>query len=191
MGTAAERAIAYVNSSGDNIVKIGDVNPNYTFGFGNTLRFRGFTLYGLLDGVKGGNIYNFTKQWMFQDQRHGDLDQSGKPAAQKKALDYYSVGFYDGQNANSYFVEDGSYVKLREMSVSYTLGQNLLNQMRFLGLGENRSVKVALIGRNLKTWTKYTGYDPEAASVGDFNYRIDGFRYPAMRQLTGQVEIGF
>ena len=51
--------------------------------------------------------------------------------------------------------------------------------------------KVALIGRNLKTWTYYTGFDPEASSNGDFNFRIDGFRYPSFRQLTGQIEIGF
>ena len=52
-------------------------------------------------------------------------------------------------------------------------------------------MKVALIGRNLKTWTDYTGFDPEASSNGDFNFRIDGFRYPSFRQITGQIEIGF
>jgi hypothetical protein len=61
--------------------------------------------------------------------------------------------------------------------------------MRFLGAG--RSVKIALIGRNLKTWTNYSGFDPESSSNGDFNFRIDGFRYPSFRQVTGQIEIGF
>jgi hypothetical protein len=154
------------------------VNPDYSFGFANTIRFGGFTLYGLLDGTQGGNIYNFTKQWMYQDQRHGALDQSGKAAENKKALEYYNVGFYNALEPNSYFVEDGSYVKLRELSVSYNFGQSLLNSMRF-------------IGRNLKTWTNYSGFDPEASSNGDFNFRIDGFRYPSFRQLTGQIEIGF
>ena len=188
-GKTTERAIPYVDPTGSNNVKIGDVNPDYSFGFANTIRFGGFTLYGLLDGTQGGNIYNFTKQWMYQDQRHGALDQSGKAAENKKALEYYNVGFYNALEPNSYFVEDGSYVKLRELSVSYNFGQSLLNSMRFLGTG--RSVKVALIGRNLKTWTNYSGFDPEASSNGDFNFRIDGFRYPSFRQLTGQIEIGF
>lgn len=187
--TVSERAIAYVDKNGSNNVKIGDVNPDYTFGFANTIRAGGFTLYGLFDGTRGGQIYNFTKQWMFQDQRHAELDQTGKPADNKKALEYYNVGFYNALEPNSYFVEDGSYVKLRELSVSYNLGQNLLNSMRFLGVG--RSVKVALIGRNLKTWTNYSGFDPESSSNGDFNFRVDGFRYPSFRQLTGQIEIGF
>lgn len=188
-GLASERAIIYVDPTGSNNVKIGDVNPDYSFGLANTFRLGGFTLYGLLDGTKGGNIYNFTKQWMFFDMRHADFDQGGKPAENKKALEYYNIGFYDALEPNSYFVEDGSYVKLRELSLSYNFGQGLLNSMRFLGSG--RSVKVALIGRNLKTWTDYTGFDPESSSNGDFNFRIDGFRYPSFRQITGQIEIGF
>jgi hypothetical protein len=41
------------------------------------------------------------------------------------------------------------------------------------------------------TWTDYTGFDPEVTSGGDFNFRIDGFRYPNFRTITGQVEIQF
>jgi TonB-linked SusC/RagA family outer membrane protein len=188
-GTPAERAIVYIDSTGSNNVKIADVNPDFTFGFANTIRVGGFTLYGLLDGVRGGDIYNFTKQWMFQDQRHADLDQSGRAAEDKHALEYYNVGFYNALEPNSYFVEDGSYVKLRELSVSYNFSPRLLNSLRFLGAG--RTVKVALIGRNLKTWSDYSGFDPESSSNGDFNFRIDGFRYPSYRQITGQIEIGF
>ncbi len=188
-GTTAERLIAYVNSNRSNQVKIADVNPDYTFGFANTLRFHGFTVYGLLDGTRGGSIYNFTKQWMFQDLRTAAVDQFGKPQENKKALEYYTVGLYNNLEPNSYFVEDGSYVKLRELSLSYNVAQGLMNSMHFLGQG--RSVKVALIGRNLKTWTKYSGFDPESSSNGDFNFRVDGFRYPSFRQLTGQIEVGF
>ena len=188
-GTAAERTIAYVDSTGSNNVKIADVNPDFSFGFSNTVRVGGFTLYGLLDGTKGGKIYNHTKQWMFQDMRHAALDQTGKPEENKKALDYYQVGFYNNNEPNSFFVEDGSYVKLRELSVSYSFSPNALNALRFLGQGRN--VKLALIGRNLKTWTDYTGFDPESSSNGDFNYRIDGFRYPSYRQFSGMIEIGF
>jgi hypothetical protein len=167
-------------------VKIADVNPDYSFGFSNTVRVRGLTFYGLLDGTKGGKIYNFTKQWMFQDMRHAALDQTGKPQENKKALDYYQVGLYNNNEPNSYFVEDGSYVKLRELSVSYSFSPNTL---RFLGQGRN--VRVALIGRNLKTWTDYSGFDPESSSNGDFNFRVDGFRYPSYRQFSGMLEIGF
>jgi TonB-linked SusC/RagA family outer membrane protein len=188
-GLTTERPIKYVDKTGNSNVKIGDVNPDYSFGIANTIHFGGLTLYGLFDGTHGGNIYNFTKQWMFQDMRHGDLDQSQRAAADKHALEYYNVGFYNALEPNSYFIEDGSYVKLRELSLSYSVNPRVMNRLRVLGAG--RSVKLALIGRNLKTWTNYTGFDPESASNGDFNFRIDGFRYPSLRQVTGQIEIGF
>jgi TonB-linked SusC/RagA family outer membrane protein len=186
---ACERAIAYVDKDGNNNVKIGDVNPNYTFGFANTIRAGGFTFYGLLDGARGGNVYNFSKQWMFQDQRHGSIDQFGKPASAKHTIDYYTVGLYNNLEPNTYFIEDGSFVKLRELSASYNFPQSFIRSVPFMRTGQ--SLKLAIIGRNLKTWTKYTGFDPEASSNGDFNFRIDGFRYPSFRQVTGQIEIGF
>jgi TonB-linked SusC/RagA family outer membrane protein len=188
-GTAEERPIPYVDPTGSTNVKIADVNPDYSYGMANTVRVGGFTFYGLLDGTKGGSIYNFTKQWMFQDMRHAALDQTGKAEENKKAIDYYQVGLYNNNEPNSYFVEDGSYLKLREASVSYALPTSVLSSLRFLGAG--RTVKLAVIGRNLKTWTKYSGFDPESSSNGDFNYRIDGFRYPSYRQFTGMIEVGF
>jgi TonB-linked SusC/RagA family outer membrane protein len=187
LSKACERPIPYVDKNGNRRNKIADVNPDYTFGFANTIRAGGFTLYGLLDGTRGGDIYNFTANWMMQDTRHAAVDQFGK--AQKHTIDYYQAGLYNGLEPNSFFVEDGSYVKLRELSVSYNFAQSFVRALPFMRTGQ--SLKLALIGRNLKTWTNYSGFDPEASSNGDFNFRIDGFRYPSFRQVTGQIEIGF
>jgi len=187
-GTAAEVPIQYIDATGSQF-KIGDVNPDFSFGWSNNLRVRGFGIYALLDGQKGGQIYNFTKQWMFQDFRHADEDQSGKAQDQKIALPFYSGGLYNGLNASDYFVESGSYMKLRELSVSYDLGVRTLERV---GLGRyTNNIKLALIGRNLYTWTNYTGFDPDVTSGSDFNFRIDGFRYPQFRTITGQVTLGF
>ena len=76
---------------------------------------------GLLDWSQGGDLYNGTRQWAFQATRDRVQDQAGKPAAAQKALAYYGVGFYNGLDPNDYFVEDGSYVKLKEFSLNYTL----------------------------------------------------------------------
>jgi hypothetical protein len=168
---------------------IGDVNPDFSFGWANNLRIYGFNIYALLDGQRGGDVYNFSKHWMFQDYRHGDIDQAGKPEDQKVPARFYTTGLYNGLEPNEYFVEDASFVKLRELSVSYTLGQPILGR---LGLNRYASgVKLALVGRNLYTWTDFTGFDPDVTSGGDFNFRIEGFRYPQFRTITGQVEIQF
>ena len=188
-GTPNERPIKFVDAAGNSQFKIGDVNPDFSFGWANNVRFHGFNLYALLDGQKGGQVYNFNKQWMFQDYRAADEDQAGKPQNQKIAVTFYSAGLYNGLEANDYFVEDASYVKLRELSLSYTLDQAVLGK---LGLSRyTRGVKLALIGRNLHTWTNYSGFDPDVTSGGDFNFRIEGFRPPQFRTLTGQVELTF
>src|SRR5688500_5725226 len=70
-GANTERPIAYVVPDADGVLqaqhKIGDVNPDLSFGFANNVRWKGFSVYALLDGQRGGDVYNFTKQWMFQD----------------------------------------------------------------------------------------------------------------------------
>jgi TonB-linked SusC/RagA family outer membrane protein len=181
--------IKFVDATGADQHVIGNVNPKFNWGMANNFRIKGFNVYALFDGQHGGDIYNFTKQWMFQDLRHGDMDMAGKPDAEKVPFAVFTQSLYNGLVASDYFVEDGSYVKLRELSVSYTLGDRL---MRVGGLNRfANGVKVALIGRNLYTWTKYTGFDPDVTAGGDFNFRVDGFRYPNFRTLTGQVELTF
>jgi hypothetical protein len=188
-GTKDEKPIAYVDAAGQTQFKIGDVNPDFSFGFSNNINVRKVGIYVLFDGQKGGQIYNFTKQWMFQDFRHADEDQSGKAQADKIALPFYASGLYNGLVGNDYFVESGSYVKLRELSLSYDFGPRALEQVGLSRFANN--VKLALIGRNLKTWTNYSGFDPEVTAGNDFNFRIDGFRYPQFRTITGQVTFGF
>ena len=93
--------IAYVDASGATQHKIGDVNPDFSFGLANNIRWKGFGIYALIDGVKGGDIYNFTKQWMFQDVRHGDKDMGGVPADKQVPYEFFSAGLYNGLTAAS------------------------------------------------------------------------------------------
>jgi hypothetical protein len=71
----------------------------------------------------------------------------------------------------SQFIEDGSFVKLREIALGYTFDQPWVN--RYLGL---TSLDVRLAGRNLKTWTDYTGIDPET-NLGGAEVNLQGIDY--------------
>jgi len=199
--TVNEKFIPYVDPKGSAIVKIGDVNPDFNASFTTNLRYKGFSAYALVDWVQGGSIYNGTRQWPFFEYRDRVYDQSGKPAATgcsgrlpacystgKKPISYYQA-LYNGINPTDFFVESGTYVKIKELNVSYTFGRSALEK---LGLGIN-SLRLGVIGRNLFTFTKYSGYDPEVAGLsGDpYSFRFDGFSYPNFRTFTGFAEINF
>jgi TonB-linked SusC/RagA family outer membrane protein len=176
-------------ASTTDIVEIGDANPDFNASFSSTFNFKRFSITGLVDWTQGGNIYNGTRQWPFQDRRDQIFDQSAKPEAERKPVAYYSY-FYNGLNGQALFVEPGTYVKIKELSVNYTL---VRDQLRKVGLGRLENVRLGLVGRNLFTFTKYGGYDPEVSGIeGDpYQLRMDWFHYPHFRTFTGVVEIAF
>ena len=133
-------------------------------------------------------IYNKTAQWLTRDDRHGMMDQAGKLANEKKTIDYYKV-FYDVNDQNDFWVEDGTYVKLRELSLSYNLSQKALSNA---SLGFFKGVKLSLIGRNLLTFTNYSGFDPEVGTTnGTQIYSYDFMGYPNFRSFSASLELKF
>jgi len=201
--TKNETFLKYVDPTGASVVKIADVNPDFNLSFTTNLRFKGFTAYALVDWVQGGKIYNGTRQWPFFELRDRVYDQSSKARVNcagnpdptcpystgKKSGSYYQA-LYNGINPIDFFVENGTYVKIKEINVSYSIGRSLLEK---IGIGGISGIKLGVIGRNLFTFTKYSGYDPEVAGLsGDpYSFRFDGFSYPNFRTLTGVVELSF
>jgi len=199
-----------------NIVKIGNANPKFNLSFGVNFNIKRFSFNGLVDWSYGGQLYNGTRQWAFQATRDLVQDQFGKganaaqcgslpggnlpngttppsdpmPSCPQKALPYYGVGFYNGLGPNDYFIESGSYAKLKELAINYTFGHD---QLRGIGLRGLSEVRVGIIGRNLFTITKYSGLDPEVSGLfGDpFQVRMDWFQYPQFRTLSAVVEITY
>jgi TonB-linked SusC/RagA family outer membrane protein len=200
--TGNEKFIGFVDATGNPSVPIADVNPDFNASFTTNVRFKGFTAYALVDWTQGGKIYNATRQWPFFEYRDRVYDQSSKPAVNctgsvdptcpfstgKKPIAYYQA-IYNGINPIDFFVEPGTYVKIKEINVSYTFSRNALQALH---LSVN-NLRVGVIGRNLFTFTKYSGYDPEVAGLsGDpFSFRVDGFSYPNYRTFTGFMEINF
>jgi TonB-linked SusC/RagA family outer membrane protein len=179
------------DESRNDYVKIGTAIPDFNMAFNTTFRWKGLTTYLLFDAQIGGEIYNLTRQWAYRDLMSGDMDQVGKSDETKKPTAYYST-LYSTNLTNSHFVEDGTYLKLRELSFRYTFDRGDLAP--YLGGWINR-ITVGVIGRNLLTWTNYSGYDPEVGNTsgqGDATiYRFDGFFYPNFRSYSGTLEIEF
>lgn len=169
-------------------IKIGDGNPDFNLSMANTFSFHGLKLYFLLAWKNGGNIYNYTRQYTFRDLRAKEFDQYGKPEDQKKTINYYST-FYKNTEINSYFVEDGSFLKLREVSLNYDLHPGFLKNIT---KGFVKGINLGVQSLNVFTLTKYKGYDPEVASGSDLtNYPFDNFGYPNFRTYTASLKLTF
>ncbi len=163
----------------------GDFNPDFKWGISNQVQWKDLTVYALVDGQVGGDVYNSTKQRMYQWERHGDEVQVNKPEERKKPTSYYVSALYNANSSIDWFVEPGDYVKLREVSLRYRLDPSLLGRF---APGSLDRIVLSLIGRNLYTWTDYSGWDPD---IGSPTYRVDSFDYPSYRTLTASVEIVF
>ncbi len=196
--TINERPLKAYDAQGNSLTQIGDVNPDFTLALNQQLTWKGLTVTSVINWVKGGDIYNYTRQWPFNEQRDPDYDMRNVPAGTasnpyaggRKPAAYFQA-FYNNFDPNEYFVEKGTYVRLRELAVNYSLPQSMAKKM---GLSNGQTVRLGLVGRNLLTSTKYNGYDPDVSGPGGgnpFAYRVDYFTYPVFRTLTGMVEIGF
>jgi hypothetical protein len=178
--------------------KLGHALPDYRLGMSHTVTYKRFSLYGLVDGAYGQKAYNNGRHWSYLDFLSRDVDQAGKSLQTAKPIGYYYRvgpsdnaagigGFYDILGPNSRFVEDASFTKLRELSASYHVGN--------VGKGD---FTFSVIGRNLKTWTKYRGFDPEvgagvtnSASGSGLINAVDAFTFPQLRTLSFVITAGF
>ncbi|MCY3547199.1 MAG: SusC/RagA family TonB-linked outer membrane protein [Gemmatimonadetes bacterium] len=172
---------------------LGNSTPDFNVSAVNTFRWRGLSLYALFDGEFGVDIYNQTRQWAYRENRSGDQDQFGKPDGMKKPVAYYQR-LYNTNAMNGWFVEEGTFVKLRELSVRYSLSPDWVDS---IFQGRVTGAEINLIGRNLLTWTDYTGYDPEVGQSGnssggsDAIGRVDDYQYPNFRTLTASLQLIF
>jgi outer membrane receptor protein involved in Fe transport len=174
---------------------VGNSMPDYNVGLSSTVSWKGLNLYALMQRTSGFDIYNQPLQWGTFKGLTGIFDQSGVPDSERKPLGYYNAWYgVSGLQPSSIFVEDGSFTKLREVSLSYRLGADQIAGVpglnRFSGLG------LSVIGRNLFTWSDYRGYDPDLGeSGGDTGSaavaRVDGYNYPNFRTWTAALEFIF
>jgi TonB-linked SusC/RagA family outer membrane protein len=177
------------DSTGLTYLPLGNTLPDHRWAMANTISWKKLTLYGLLDAAVGQEVYNLGRHWMYFENYSADQDQAGKSDATKKPFGYYgsNTGLYNVLLPNSHFVEDASYVKVRELSVGYTVG-------RLPTLGGDWTVSV--IGRNLKTFTDYQGFDPEVGKTGGQSgspviNAYDAYLFPNLRTFTLSLRTTF
>lgn len=188
IGTATEKGIIKVDEAGTPVVEqIGNQQADFRVGITSNLRVNNFTFYMLWDWKQGGDIYNRNTQWNTISERSAIVDQSGKAENEKKARKYYG-SLYDVNQNQGFWVEDGSFLKLREVSLTYNFPKSLTEALPFT------SGRLSLIGRNVLQFTNYSGWDPEVSSYDgnvQQNFAVDYGVYPTQATYSMSLNLKF
>jgi TonB-dependent starch-binding outer membrane protein SusC len=159
-GRVVEKATKNVFFTSDKYA-LGTTNPDFTSSFTNTLKFKNYLTFSFqFDWISGAKTYNQTKEWMYSEGLHGDYDRPVTINGQTGAWSAYYKSFYDASESNGtkdYFLENSSFVRLRNVSVGFDMVK--LFKTKFTD-----RMLLTVTGRNLLTFTKYTGFDPEASN---------------------------
>ncbi|MCG8319589.1 MAG: SusC/RagA family TonB-linked outer membrane protein [Cytophagales bacterium] len=181
--------------NGDNAITpadqtiIGNPFPDFTFGIQNSFSYKGFQLDFFIQGQQGADLLNINViesmyPANFRRNRLSEqvLDRWTPQNTDTRWPSGVNPFAYGGGKVNSLVLQDASYIRLRNVQLSYNVP---LENIDFL-----RSLRVYVTGQNLLTITDYTGFDPEANAFGASNLRIDYSSYPLARTLIFGVNIG-
>lgn len=191
-------AVSAPTQVGDGVV-IGPALPKYFGGFDNTLRYKGFDFNMLLYFSGGNYVYNGTKAGLHDNRNWNNakdnLDRWQKPG---DVTDWPKVVFGDNISNGSGLlistnVEKGDFVKVRNLSLGYTLPQNLVGKVKL------SSVRVYVAALNAWTFTGYSGFDPEIQSNGESVANqvtngapsVDRNSAPQARTFNVGINVGF
>lgn len=166
---------------------IGDPNPDFTFGMTNTFAWKGLSLSVLLQGSYGNDIYNVSRmdsEGMF-DGRNQSTTVLRRWRIPGQITDVPKANF--DQRNSTYYIEDGSYLRVKSITLSYDVPALALRKMHLTRLMPYISFT------NLLTWTGYKGRDPEVNQYGDSGtvQGLDWGTYPLSRSFVMGLKVEF
>ena len=169
----------------DDRTNIGNGTPDWTFGLNLGAEYKGFDFNLFLQGVAGVDVFDATYR---QDMVSGNypswmLDRwSGEGTSNR--VPRLALGDSKNWVCSDLYVQDGSYLRLKNISLGYTLPRSLTQKVKISRL------RMYVMAENLITWTKYWGYDPEIGS-GSTSLGVDYGVYPQARTWTVGFNLSF
>jgi TonB-linked SusC/RagA family outer membrane protein len=159
---------------------LGDPNPDFTATLVNEVTFKNWSFRIQFDGVYGFEVYNW--DWITRNNVGNGLMAEKELRGELPRGWVAAIGGFIGPRIQEEHVQDGSFTKLRELSVSYTLGKTKFAE----------SMRFTLTGRNLISFDNYNGFDPEISSAGQSIVRGDDFgAFPIPRVIQFSVITNF
>jgi TonB-dependent starch-binding outer membrane protein SusC len=204
-GNAAAENVAgrfkFRDVNGDGVINtkdqtiIGNPHPKFTYGLNLAVNYRNFSLTLFGQGVQGNDIFNYTKYWTDFPTFAGNrstrmLYQSWRPGATDAILPKLTSSDQVSIQPSTYYLEKGSYFRMKNIQLTYRLPQPLLNKLRM------GAMSVYVQGQNLLTVTKYSGMDPEInlrnyTAGNDRQIGVDGGSYPVAKTILVGLNLAF
>lgn len=204
---ASVGSIRYKDFDGDNELSsedrtiLGSAISDYSYGFNFQLGYKGFDFSCSFQGEQGRELYRETKIWtegmntkfnastdVNNRYRSEDITITTGTGDNAVSVDYFQnldTNMPQAELGNTHnilfsdrFIEDGSYLRFKDLTLGYSLNDKVLNRLHL------SKVRVYVQGMNLHTWTSYSGYDPEFGTSG-----IDDGQYPQPRTFLGGIQI--
>jgi hypothetical protein len=173
--------------TGDDRTYIGDPNPDFIYGLSSGLSYKNFTLDIFLQGSYGNDLFNLSSVAYAYDFVSGlnmikdVLTDSWTP--EHTNAKYPVTSRNTSVNVSDRFIEDGSYVRLKNIQLAYMLPLKSWGIKKVI-----ESLQLYASGQNLLTFTKYSGWDPEVNSSG---FGIDNNSYPMSKTVTFGIRARF
>lgn len=188
----------YKDFDGDNEITandkrvISDSNPDFTMGFGNTFNIFGVELSFFFEGVFGRDIMNEFKLRSESGQSGGTQFNNlkkeawyGRWTVENPSNTYSRLLNQTNSWVSSYYVEDGSFVRLKNLSLGYTFDNPKLRKAKI------SAIKLSFNADNLFLITKYSGMDPDVSSSNPLFTGFDRLSYPKARTFTFGIALTF
>ena len=176
------------NDENGNVVALGDAAPDFQMSFNNSLYYKNWSLSFLFHWKKGGDNVNLSRLLSDFGQTSADYDDTSlDPAGVMVNGDYRIASFRAGIAAP--FVEDASYLKMREIGIYYTITAKMLSGV--IG-GNIDSVKLGFSGHNLINVFDYNSYDPEVSNFGSAaaGIGIEVAPFPSSKRYMFHLAVG-
>jgi hypothetical protein len=189
----------YVDRDGDgdldesDMYKLGNANPDFSFGFSNTVNYKRFSLSIFIQGVYGNEIANFNKFSL----ESFDGNQNNSTAALQRWTPENPTNKYPRANVapspykiSDHQIEDGSYIRIKDITLSYDFS-GLLSKVKV----KTTSCAFFVSVKNILTLTKYSGYDPEVnrffSTSNALSFGADYGTYPTAKIFSTGLNITF
>ena len=171
---------------------IGNPNPDFSYGLQLNARYGGFDLGVFFYGVQGRDAMNYVRWWTdffpsFQGNKSKDLLYNSWTPSNTGAttpINENVSNFSTNTTVNSYYLEDASYFRLKNLTLGYTLPGSMTNKIKI------DRARIYFQATNLFTVTKYTGLDPEIIG-GDTGFGVDEGIFPTVKQFLVGLNINF